>query len=70
MILGWIGIGILILSYLLLISKWSKYFLLVDALASFILVVYAIIIKDIPFIIVNAFIGSMLIYKQIKGGIK
>ena len=70
MIIGWIGLGFLVFSYLLLVSKWSNYFLRVDAVASILLTIHAIIIKDIPFILVNGFIACMLIFKQIKGGIK
>ncbi len=68
--LGWFGLSILLISYILLISRWSKWFLIADALASFILTIYAIIIEDVPFIIVNGFITLMLIYKQVKGGIE
>jgi hypothetical protein len=69
-IVGWIGTAILLLSYLLLNSKYSNWFLRVDALASGILTLYAILIQDLPFIIVNGFITIMLIKKELSGGIK
>lgn len=70
MIIGWIGVGILLLAYGLLLSKWSNWFLRVDILASLILTIHAISINDIPFILVNGLIAIMLIIKQLKGGIK
>lgn len=70
MIIGYIGLAFLMLSYMLLVSKWSKYFLRVDIVASVLLTIHAVIIKDIPFIVVNSFIAIMLIYKQFNGGIK
>lgn len=71
MIIGWIGLGLLMVAYILLIFKCtSKYFLMVDALASFLLTIHAVMIKDMPFFIVNGFITIFLIIKQLKGGIK
>ena len=69
MIIGWMGLGLLIISYLTLTSKYYKWFIPLDTIASFLLTIYAILIKDIPFIVVNGFITSMLIIKYIKGGI-
>jgi len=69
MIIGWIGVGLLMLSYILLISKWSKWFIPVDTFASFILTIHAWMIWDIPFILVNGFITSILAVKWYKGGI-
>ena len=67
MLIGWIGVGVLVLSYLLLISKWSKWFIPVDTVASAILTVHAYMIGDVPFMLVNGFIASMLLYKWLKG---
>jgi|TARA_R100001530_G_scaffold120952_1_gene88318 hypothetical protein len=64
--IGWIGLGLLLSSYVLLITRWSKWFIPVDILASTILTVHAIILKDIPFIIVNGFIAIILLIKFIK----
>lgn len=71
MIIGWVGVGVLVVAYLLLMSKkTSKYFLMVDAGASFILTIHAWLINDIPFLLVNGFITILLVTKQINGGIK
>ena len=65
---GWVGVGLLMLAYLLLNSKYSKWFIPVDTIASLILTVHAIILRDIPFIVVNGFVSTMLIIKWIKKG--
>ena len=70
MILGWIGVGLLMIAFFLLVSKWSKYYLKINIIASTLLTTHAIIIRDLPFIIVNGFIVIMLIIKSFKGGIK
>jgi hypothetical protein len=70
MIVGWLGLALLLLSYIILNTRHSKYFLVVDAVASFVLTIHAVLIQDIPFIIVNAFITVALIIKQYKGGIQ
>jgi len=70
MIIGYIGLALLMFSYLLLNSKHIKWFLPVDVLASTVLTIHALIIKDIPFILVNGFIAVMLIIKWKSGGIK
>ena len=70
MILGYIGFGLLLITYIILITKWSKYFIMADIIATAVLVLYSVLIKDIPFILVNGFILIFLIIKQIKGGIK
>ena len=67
-IVGWIGVGLLMLAYLLLNSRYSKWFIPVDAVASILLTVHAIILNDIPFIVVNGFVSTMLITKWIKKG--
>ena len=68
MIIGYIGVVLLVFSYFLLNSKYSNYFVQVDAIASFILTVHAIILNDIPFIVVNGFVSIMLITKWIEKG--
>lgn len=64
--IGWIGLGLLLIAYVLLLTKWSKYFIPIDTIASFILTIHAIILKDIPFIIVNGFITIILGIKWCK----
>ena len=69
MIIGYIGLVLLVSSYLLLISKYYKLFIPVDTVASLLLTVHAILINDLPFMLVNGFITFMLIIKWSKGGI-
>ena len=69
-IIGWIGLGLLVLSFGLLITKYSKYFIITDIIATLILLVHAILIKDMPFIVVHIFIAIALSIKQFQGGIK
>jgi len=64
--LGYIGLALLVIAYILLITRWSKLFIPVDAIASLILTIYAITLRDIPFIIVNGFITVILIIKFVK----
>ena len=66
MIIGLIGLGLLLLAYLLLNSKHSKWFIPVDTIASFIITFHAFLINDLPFLIVNAFIALSLAYKWYK----
>ena len=70
MIIGWIGVGLLVVSYLLLVSKHSKWFIPVDTFASALLTFHAWIIGDLPFILVNGFITIMLAIKWKSGGIR
>jgi len=64
--IGWIGLGLLLLAYILLLTKWNKFFIPVDTIASVLLTIHAIIILDIPFIIVNGFIAIILGIKWYK----
>ncbi len=68
--LGWIGLCLVMISYLLLNMKnWKHWFLIMDAIGTAFLLAHGLIIQDMPFIIVNAFILIMLIFKQLKGGL-
>ena len=69
-IIGYLGFLVLIISYIILNTKYSKYFLYIDVLATTLLLIYSILLKDYIFILVNLFIIVMLVIKQIKGGIK
>lgn len=69
-LIGIIGFVFLIISYIILNTKYSKYFLWLDIIATIFLVIYSILLKEFIFIIVNGFILVMLIYKQLRGGIK
>lgn len=71
-IIGYIGTSLLLLSYVLLnIKKRNIYklFIPVDTIASLILTIHAILLQDIPFIIVNSFVTIMLSLKWKSGNI-
>jgi|TARA_R100000501_G_C2618902_1_gene112349 hypothetical protein len=63
---GWIGLSILLLSWLSSVTKYSYVFYITNTLASWILTVHAFMIMDVPFIIVNGFIGTITTYHTIK----
>ena len=65
MIIGYIGMGLLLISYSLLLTKYSNYFIKAAAIASLILTTHAVVIKDVPFFITNAFITGILVIKWI-----
>lgn len=67
-IFGYIGTALLLFSYIILISKWNKWFVLIDTVASAILTLHAYLINDVSFIIVNAFVTIMLIVKLWQKG--
>ena len=69
-IIGWIGLGLLVLSFGLLITKYSKYFVITDLIATLFLLAHSIIIKDFPFIAAQSLIAIALGIKQYQGGVK
>ncbi len=69
-IFGYIGLILLVLSFALLLTKYSRYFLIADIIATIFLLIHAITIKDIPFILGNIMIIIILTTKELKGGIK
>ena len=65
--IGWVGLGLLMLAYLALaIKKWSKFFIPIDAVASFLLTIHAGMIGDVVFVIVNGWITLILSMKWYK----
>ena len=68
--LGYIGISIILLAFLILNTKWSKYFLVIDMVGTLFLFGYAIEILDWIFIISQGMIIIFLISKMIKGGVR
>ncbi len=64
--IGWIGLGLLMLAYLALVTKWSRFFIPVDAIASFLLTIHAFLINDVVFVIVNGWITIILSIKWYK----
>ena len=61
--IGWIGLGLLMLAYLALVTKWSRFFIPVDTVASFLLTLHAYTINDRVFLIVNGWITIILAVK-------
>lgn len=63
---GYIGLVLLVGAYVLLLTQYSKLFIPVDTVASFILTIHAILIKDISFIAVNGIVTIVLAIKWFK----
>lgn len=63
-ILGWIGLGLLIIAYIFIYINKYNLFYLTNIVASGTLTVYAILLGDIVFSIVNGFI-TLVIFKKI-----
>ncbi|MFI5157630.1 MAG: hypothetical protein ACHQF4_02125 [Sphingobacteriales bacterium] len=62
--IGYFGTVLLLVAYASLLTRsYSKYFVPIDVVASAILTVHAILLHDIPFIIVNALVTIMLAVK-------
>ena len=64
--IGWLGLGLLMLAYLVLVTKWSRFFIPMDAVASFILTIHAVMIDDVVFTMVNGWITIILSIKWYK----
>jgi hypothetical protein len=64
--IGWIGLILLMLAYLMLVTKWSKLFIPIDTIASLVLTIHAFLINDMVFLLVNGWITVILAYKWYK----
>lgn len=64
--IGYTGLVLLVIAYLALITKWDRFFIPIDIFASAVLTIHAILIKDIPFMLVNGMITIILIIKFFK----
>lgn len=64
--IGYIGMLLLLFSYLLLLTKYEKHFINLGCFASFLLIVDALIIADITFSVVNCFITLTLLFKIVQ----
>ncbi len=64
--IGWIGLILLMLAYLMLVTKWSKLFIPIDTIASLVLTIHAFLINDMVFLLVNGWITIILAYKWYK----
>lgn len=65
--LGYFGLVLLVVAYITLLTKKSYLFIPIDIVASAVLTIHAVILKDIPFIVVNGFITIILTIKYVKG---
>ncbi len=70
MIIGWIGFGLIALSFIVLNTKHKNWFLYIDAVGTALLVTHSILINDPPFIAVNSIIFVSLVVKIFNGGLK
>ena len=70
MILGWIGFGLITLSFIVLNTKYKNWFLYIDAIGTALLVIHSIIIQDSPFIAVNSIIFISLVTKIFNSGLE
>lgn len=61
--IGWIGLILLMLAYLMLVTRWSKLFIPIDTIASLVLTIHAFSINDVVFLLVNGWITVILAYK-------
>jgi Na+-translocating ferredoxin:NAD+ oxidoreductase RnfD subunit len=64
--LGYVGLTLLVSSYILLVTKYSKWFIPIDILASVLLAVHAYLIQDLPFLLVNSLISGFLLIKLLQ----
>ena len=64
--IGWIGLSLVMLAYLMLVTRWSKLFIPIDTIASLVLSIHAFAINDLVFLLVNGWITVILAYKWYK----
>jgi energy-converting hydrogenase Eha subunit E len=64
--LGYIGLVLLVIGYATLLTSRKSLIAPINALGSIILTVHAVMLGDIPFIIVNALVSIILIATWIK----
>jgi hypothetical protein len=70
MILGWIGFGLITLSFIILNTKFKNWFFHIDAVGTGLLVIHSILIQDLPFIAVNSIIFLSLVVKIFNRGLE
>ena len=64
--IGYIGLLMLICGYLTMLTRYRFLMVPMNAFASILLTVYAYILNDIPFIIVNGLVACILIATYIQ----
>lgn len=64
--IGYIGLGLLLLGYVFLVTNKESWFAPNNTVASLLLCIHAVMLHDIPFIIVNGFVAVLLAVKTYK----
>jgi len=64
--IGWLGLAFLLIAYIFLNTKFEKTFMILSIIGCILFTIHATILKDLPFIILNSFIGLMWLVKLIK----
>lgn len=64
--IGYIGLGMLICGYSLLLTRYRAYMVPVNAVASIALTIHAYFLNDIVFIIVNGLVACILLLTYAK----
>jgi|TARA_R100001530_G_C4225767_1_gene131270 hypothetical protein len=67
MIVGWIGLALLLIAWSTRLTNYKGLFFLINCIASYLLLTHAIMLGDVPFIIVNGFIGTIALWEVING---
>jgi lipid-A-disaccharide synthase-like uncharacterized protein len=65
-VIGYLGLLILIFSYVIINTRHRKYFWFIDSIATLFLLTYSFYVGDWIFIITNFLILVMLIIRQLK----
>jgi len=63
---GYFGFGLLVIAYLLLLTRHKNYFFEVNFFATISYIIHSLIIKDIPVLLINIFIMFVLLYNFYK----
>jgi hypothetical protein len=65
-VIGYLGLLILIFSYVIINTRYRKYFWFIDSIATLFLLTYSFYVGDWIFITTNFLILVMLIIRQLK----
>ena len=64
--LGYTGLTLLLLAYLLFVTRGEFWFVVVNLFASGLLTVYALLRRDWVFVFVNGFVTTVLAHKLLQ----
>jgi len=65
-IIGWLALATIFLAYLFLNTRFTRTFMVINIIGCFLFSLHAFLIKDVPFLILNSFIGLMWLIKLFK----